>query len=286
MKIETHLLNELHAFRYTGDDPRYALVISHGLGGHGGIYDRFCEHHAPKSVDIWSYDAPGHGRSTTNRPKGQWQMSEWAQASRDFAQHVNELTGLPVFTLGSSLGVGAAIAAIDSDHVTGAILMGSGVVPGSAAFEMAAGPWRSEEFKQIIAMLGRGAQLHIPTFFNFDEDYGYRGAQKQKELDPYNTWNYDLASMASIFQYTPPVLPADNTKPVLYTSGERDPNFAPEMLDAMASNIGGPVKKLLFKDAHHQLMLFETERFSEAVHEFCLDNIEDQGVMQGATNND
>ena len=82
MKLEHHILNELHAFRYTGDDPKYGLVISHGLGGHGGIYDRFCEHHAPKGVDIWSYDAPGHGRSTTNRPRGQWQMSEWAQASR------------------------------------------------------------------------------------------------------------------------------------------------------------------------------------------------------------
>ena len=275
MKIENHVLNELHAFRYTGDDPKYALVISHGLGGHGGIYDRFAEHHAPKGVDIWSYDAPGHGRSTTNRPKGQWQMSEWAQASRDFAEHVNKKTGLPVFTLGSSLGVGAAIASIDSDHVTGAILMGSGTVPGSAAIDMAAGPWRSDEFKQIIAMLGRGAQLHIPSFFNFDEDYGYSGAQKQKELDPYNTWSYDLESMASIFQYIPPVLPADNTKPVLYTAGEHDPHFSPEMLDAMASNIGGPVKKMLFEGAHHQLMLFATEPFSEAVHEFCLDVIQD-----------
>ena len=273
MKLENHMLNELHAFRYTGKDPKYALVISHGLGGHGGIYDRFGEHHAAKGVDIWSYDAPGHGRSTTNRPRGQWTMEEWAQASRDFASHIKETTGLPVFTMGSSLGVGAAISAINSDDVTGAILMGSGVVPGSAAFEMAAGPWRSDALKQIIEQMGRGIRLDIPTFFDFDEDYGYSGAQKQKELDPYNTWSYDLASMASIFQYVPPVLPADNTKPVFYTAGEHDPHFAPEMLDAMASNIGGPVQKKLFEGAHHQLMLFATEAFSEAVHEFCLDVI-------------
>lgn len=274
MKMENHVLNELHAFRYTGDDPKYALVISHGLGGHGGIYDRFCEHHAPKGVDIWSYDAPGHGRSTTNRPRGQWQMSEWAQASRDFAQHVNELTGLPVFTLGSSLGVGAAISAIDSDYVTGAILMGSGIVPGSEGMNRYAAPWRSEVFTQLIEQVGRGAQFHIPTFFNFDEDYGYAGAQKQKELDPYNTWSYDLESWASMFQYTPPVLPADNTKPVLYTGGENDPHFSPEQLAFMASCIGGPVKKMLFKDGPHQLMLFSTAAFSEAVHEFCLDIIQ------------
>ena len=273
MKIENHTLNELYAFRYTGADPKYALVVSHGLGGHGGIYTRFCECLAPMGVDIWCYDAPGHGRSTSNRPKGQWQMSEWAQASRDFAQHITESTSLPVFTLGSSLGVGAAISAIDSDHVAGAVLMGSGVVPGSAPIEAAAGAFRGDDFKQIIAMVGRGAQLHIPTFFNFDEDYGYAGAQKQKELDPYNTWSYDMESWASIFQYVPEQLPADNAKPVLYTSGENDPHFSPEALDMMASCIGGPVKKMLFKDAGHQLMLFSTQEFSEAVHEFCLETI-------------
>jgi len=273
VKFENHVLNELHAFRYQGEDAKYALVISHGLGGHGGIYDRFCEHHAPKGVDIWSYDAPGHGRSTTNRPKGQWQMSEWAQASRDFAQYVHKLTGLPVFTLGSSLGVGAAVSALDSEYVTGAILMGSGAVPGSAPLKAAAGPWRGDDFKAIVGMLGRGAQLHIPTFFNFDEDYGYSGAQKQKELDPYNTWAYDLESWASLFQYEPPVAPADNTKPVLYTAGAHDPHFSPAALDAMAASIGGPVTKLLFEDGHHQLMLFETEKFSNAVHEFCTENV-------------
>jgi len=273
MQIENHVLNELHAFRYTGDECRYALVISHGLGGHGGIYDRFCEHHAAKGVDIWSYDAPGHGRSTTNRPRGQWDMAEWVQASRDFAEHVHELSGLPVFTLGSSLGVAAAISAIDSPHVTGAVLMGSAAVPGSAAMEMAAAPWRGDDFQAIINMVGRGARLDIPTFFNFDEDYGYSGAQKQKELDPYNTWSYDLASWASLFQYVPAISPADNTKPVLYTAGENDPHFPPEVFELVSSSIGGPVQKKSFKDTGHQLMLFATESFSEAVQTFCIDTI-------------
>ncbi len=275
MRIENHVLNEVYAHRYSAEDCQYALVISHGLGGHGGIYDRFCEHHAPKGVDIWSYDAPGHGRSTTNRAKGQWDMAEWAQASRDFAEHIHGTTGLPVFTLGSSLGVAAAISAIDSPFVSGAVLMGSGAVPGSAALEAAAGPWRGDDFKAIIAMLGRGARLDIPTFFNFDEDYGYAGAQKQKELDPYNTWSYDLASWATLFQYVPPVTPADNTKPVLYAAGENDPHFPPQALDVVAGSIGGPVEKRLFQGAGHQLMLFATEDFSDAVHAFCTGVVND-----------
>jgi len=29
----------------------------------------------------------------------------------------------------------------------------------------------------------------------------------------------------------------------------------------------------IFSDAGHQLMLFETEKFSDTVHKFCLSNI-------------
>jgi alpha-beta hydrolase superfamily lysophospholipase len=71
MLVESHVLDEIFTRRYRGPKPRYALVISHGIGAHGGIYDVFCTHHAAKGVDIWSYDAPGHGRSTTTRPRGQ-----------------------------------------------------------------------------------------------------------------------------------------------------------------------------------------------------------------------
>tara|TARA_R110002074_G_scaffold401345_1_gene599236 strand:+ start:20705 stop:21526 length:822 start_codon:yes stop_codon:yes gene_type:complete len=273
VKVETHNLNGLHAYRYTGDAPKYALVISHGLGGHGGIYDVFCTHHAAKGADIWSYDAPGHGRSTTNRPRGQWTMDEWAQGSRDWATHVKETTGLPVFTLGSSLGVAAAISARNSPSVTGVICMGSLAVPGSPVIAEASAPWRSDAVKAIIKQLGRGATLNIPTFFDFDKDYGYTGAGEQKRLDPNNTWSYDLASWASLFQYEPPEPLEKNTKPILYTVGEKDPNFPAEAVRAVAAGIGGPVRVEIFKDAGHQLMLFETQKFSELVHEFCLKNI-------------
>ena len=272
MHVENHLLNELHCKRFAAADPSYALVVSHGLGGHGGIYDVFCEHHAPKGAELWCYDAPGHGRSTTNRPRGTWTMDEWAQASRDWATHVNELTGLPVFTLGSSLGVAPAISAIDSPGVTGAILMGSAAVPGSSLVEHVAGPWRSDDVAAVLERVGRGARLDIGTFFNFDVDYGYNGAAEQKRLDPYNTWSYDLASWASIFQYTPPQPLADNTKPVLYAIGDNDPNITPDIVNAIAAEIGGPVTVEIFPDGAHQLMLFETEAFSTAVHDFCTAN--------------
>lgn len=275
MQIESHIRNEIFAHRYKGEDAKYALVISHGLGGHGGIYDVFCEHHAPKGVDIWSFDAPGHGRSTTTRPRGQWTMEEWAQASRDWAEHIKETTGLPVFTLGSSLGVSAAVSAIDSDAVTGAILMGSLAVPGSALIEMhpVTAAYRSDAFEAIIEQLGRGARLDISAFFDFDKDYGYVGAADQKKLDPYNTWSYDLASWASLMQYEPPVKVADNTKPIFYTAGGDDDLCPAPMLDAMFECIGGPKELKVYEGVGHQLMLFHTAEYSKDVHAFCLKNI-------------
>ena len=50
MLREEHIVNELHAYRYCGEDPKYALVISHGIASHGGIYDVFCTHHAARGA--------------------------------------------------------------------------------------------------------------------------------------------------------------------------------------------------------------------------------------------
>ena len=53
MRREEHVLNEIHAYRYAGEDPKYALGISHGIASHGAIYDIFCCHHAAKKVHDW-----------------------------------------------------------------------------------------------------------------------------------------------------------------------------------------------------------------------------------------
>ena len=200
-------------------------------------------------------------------------MDEWAQASRDYATHVHETTGLPVFALGSSLGVAASISAIDSPAVSGAILMGSLAVPGSPLLADRAAPWRSADFAQVIEQVGRGARLDIATFFDFDVDYGYTGATEQKKLDPYNTWSYDLASWASFFQYDPPQPLADNTKPILYTACENDALAPRAAVEMMVAGIGGPVEIEIVADAPHQLMLFATDTFSDLVDEFCTSNI-------------
>ena len=59
----------------------------------------------------------------------------------------------------------------------------------------------------------------------------------------------------------------------LYAAGEKDPNFPPAIIEAVAKTIGGPVQVEIVPDAGHQLMLFETETFSTMVHDFCLANV-------------
>ena len=265
---EQHVLNEIHAYRYCGDEPRYALVVSHGIASHGGIYDVFCCHHAARGVDIWSYDAPGHGKSTTNRPRGQWTLEEWADASAMYAEHVSETTDLPVFTLGSSLGVAAAYSALYSDAIAGAILMGSPAVPGGAAFSQMAPVWKSEQVQTMLSLVGRAARLDCGILFNFDEDYGYAGAGEQKRLDPWNTWSYDLSSWATLFTHEPRIPVAENQKPILVACGEKDPSFPPEIMKAVADGIAGPVEFYCLEEGKHQLRLFHTEAFSAKVDDW------------------
>lgn len=273
MQREEHIVGETFAYRFKGENPNYAIVISHGLGGHGGIYDQFCCHHAAQGADIWSYDAPGHGRSTPNRPRGTWDLEEWAQASRDLAAHVKKLTGLPVFLLGSSLGAAAASSAIDSDDVTGVIVMGSAAIPASALLQAMTEDWRDPVVQRLINQMGRALRLDIPLFFDFDTDYGYKGAAEQKKSDPLNTWSYDLASWVSIMNYQPPIPAAENKKPILFTAGSKDPNFPPATIEAIAGEFGDSATVKIFEGAPHQLMLFETQAFSTAVDEFCRANI-------------
>ncbi len=265
MHREEHVLNEIHAYRYRGDDPKYAIVVSHGIASHGAIYDVFCCHHAQKGVDIWSTDAPGHGKSTTNRPRGQFTLEEWTEAVVDYAAHVKAETGLPVFTLGSSLGGAAAFSALYSDDISGAILMGTAAIPGGPMFSRVKPLWESEGVQGLIGVYGRALRLDCDILFDFDEDYGFKGAGEQKKMDPWNTWTYDMASWGSLFTYDPKI-PADkNEKPILLAGGSEDPTFSPKILQLVADAIGGPIEYQNVDGASHQLMLFHTEDFSNRV---------------------
>lgn len=277
MLREEHILGEIFAYRYVVEDPKYALVISHGIASHAGIYDKFCTHHAARGAEIWSFDAPGHGRSTTTRPRGQWMLAECVDACVAYGEHARAVSGLPVWALGSSMGVASAYSALYCEALSGAVLMGSPAVPSTPAMMKAGVPWRSDDVQAILQTSGRALRLDCGILFDFDKDYGYDGATEQKRLDPWNTWTYDLASWASLFTYDPPIPVSQNRKPILVASGANDPSYPPALMREIAASIAGPVEYFCLDGGKHQLMLFNTEEFSQEIHNWIMRHVENKG---------
>ncbi|WP_441957314.1 alpha/beta hydrolase [Mycolicibacterium houstonense] len=268
MQREEHMIGDTFAYRYAGPGADHVLLVQHGIGGHGGIYDKFGAHYAERGAEMWCMDAPGHGRSCVDRRAGQFTLQEWVDAALNVTEHIATHTGLPVFIKGSSLGAAAAYCAYAaSDSHAGAILMGF-AIPSSPLIP-ADNPFRSEAFEQMTAFFGTALRFDIDQYINFDEDYGFRGAGVQKHNDPLNTWSYDLAAWGSILRYDPAVALADNTKPILFAVGEKDPIFTPEIAKMVADATGGPVQLHIHPDAVHQLMLFHTRDYADVVHRWC-----------------
>jgi alpha-beta hydrolase superfamily lysophospholipase len=265
---EEHVVGETFAYRFAGPEADHALLIQHGTGGHGGIYDNFGAHYAALGAEVWSMDAPGHGRSCAARRAGDFDFDEWVTAALEMADHIIKQTGLPVFINGSSLGAAAAYCAYAaSDAFAGAILMGY-AIPSSPLIR-ADNPFRTAAYEQLVAMYGSSLQLNIDRFMDFDEDYGYRGAGEQKHRDPLNTWTYELSAWGSLMRYDPAIALADNAKPILFTVGEMDPIFPPELAKLVVNATAGPVEFHVHPDGVHQLMLFHTAEYAPIVRDWC-----------------
>lgn len=267
MQRTEHMIEGTYAYRFVGPNADHALLVIHGMGGHGGIYDEFCAHHASRGVDVWSIDLPGHGRSAMASRQGKFTVDQWVDAAATVAAHIHDLTGLSVVAKGSSLGVTPAYALVGlSPHVIGAVLMGY-AVPGTAAALKS--PWRTPDGQRILAEVGEIARFDIRRFIDLDEDYGYKGALEQKETDPLNSWFFDLASYASLYTFDPVVSPADNTAPILFTVGEHDPIAPPAVVRLVAGMLGGPVEVYEHPGGVHQLMMFHTREYSPVVADWC-----------------
>ncbi|QII03789.1 alpha/beta hydrolase (plasmid) [Rhodococcoides fascians A21d2] len=272
MRREEHVIGDSFVYRYPGEAADHVLLIQHGTGGHGGVYDRFGGHYAGLGAEVWSMDAPGHGRSCTDRPAGQFTLEEWIDSALRVTENIKDLTGLPVFIKGSSLGTAAAYCAYAaSDGYAGAILMGF-VIPSSVLIPDD-NPFKSIAFEQLVAHFGSALRFDIGRFINFDTDYGYQGAAQEKHRDPLNVWSYDLESWGSIMRFAPAVTLAENTKPILFAVGENDPLFPVPLAEAVVGGAGGPTTLHVHRDGGHQLMLFHTSEYSQVVRSWCTEQL-------------
>ncbi|WP_405728995.1 lysophospholipase [Streptomyces sp. NBC_00028] len=273
MKREEHVVGDTFVYRFAQPDTHrseadHVLLVQHGIGGHGGIYDTFGAHYADLGAEVWCMDAPGHGRSVTTRPAGRFTLEEWVAAAIDVGEYIATTTDLPVFVMGSSLGAAAAYCAYaKSDTFTGAVLMGF-AIPSSPLIP-ADNPFRTAAYEQMVAQFGEALQFDIGRFYNFDTDYGYAGAERQKRADPLNTWSYGFAALGSLMRYEPDVSLASNTKPILFAVGEKDPVFTPEVACLVVDATSGPVELYVHPQGVHQLMLFHTVDYARVVSDWC-----------------
>ncbi|HYJ78870.1 MAG TPA: alpha/beta hydrolase [Longimicrobiaceae bacterium] len=95
----------IHYQHWPVDAPRAGVLVSHGLGEHGGRYAALARDLAPRGISVCAIDHRGHGRSGGPRAYAR----RFEQVVEDLEALRRELAaglfaGLPVFLLGHSLG--------------------------------------------------------------------------------------------------------------------------------------------------------------------------------------
>jgi acylglycerol lipase len=66
-KIKNSQNEEIHFYKYLAEEEKDVLMISHGLGEHGGRYDLFSEYFTQKGYSVYCHDHKGHGKSYGKR---------------------------------------------------------------------------------------------------------------------------------------------------------------------------------------------------------------------------
>ena len=91
-------------------DPLAVLVVSHGLGEHGGRYAQFAARFVARGYAVYALDHRGHGRSGGERAN----IARFAYLVSDLGGFVGraqrEHPGAPVFLVGHSMGGAVALA--------------------------------------------------------------------------------------------------------------------------------------------------------------------------------
>lgn len=139
--------------RYEVDDPKALVVLTHGLGEHGGRYAHVARHLADNGYTSWVLDLRGHGLSGGRRGH----VMSFDQYAADVAIHVEEarkaVPGVPWFLLGHSMGA-LVVTHYCQTHTSA---LPKGLALSSPLFQVAL------EVPKLKAMAGRGLSRLWPT---------------------------------------------------------------------------------------------------------------------------
>ena len=259
--------DRVHGYHYAAHgEPAYSLLIAHGIGGHGGTYDVFCEPLAERGVNVVSMDLPGHGLARNTR--GNWRFTEWLEDLHLAATAMRARWGKPVFVLGSSQGSAAAFHSLAfSDAIAGAITMCiilSEVVPDeSDDLYHRFREFRSQEGRSTARREGDRKRIDLATTLDWNKNYAANESNvlEKKMKDLLRPWTYGYASLASYYTYEPLIPASENSKPVLITGGENDQLVSAAYVRKCFEAVGGPKTLEIVPGGGHQLLLYHTEQY-------------------------
>ena len=268
-RIEFTVGDNIHTYRYPNDGCPYAVVICHGAGGWGGMYDDFCYPYVEATgADIWSFDCPGFGVS--GRARGHTTIEELEAALDAVLAEVRKHHDKPIFTLGSSMGGMLASIGFYKDEVAGVCIQASPLAVSTAFHEGAKRLFTNPGVQALLASpVGPHTWLDLSGMMDLNNNYGDPEYVARVEAHPLNTSKLLLKSWAAVFEYEAPYPLTENKKPFLYTYSSRDPMLYEGAPEAMWEGIGGPKQRHIIDSDKHQAMLFHTEEFVEVMSQWA-----------------
>ncbi len=231
-------------------DPAGCVLFVHGLGEHGGRYDRLAEVVGTLGLDLYSIDLRGHGRSQGRRGH----VSDFACFLRDLdrlrRRAGRETTGRATFLVGHSLGglvVGRYAEAFAPDGLRGVVF----VTP-FVETEMSIPGWKRS--------LGAAADRMIPALtmengLNVEELFRRESDQRLYEEDPL-VHHRISARLWGEMQRASPRLLADAHRlrvPVLLQLAGSDTVVSNSAARDFAARLASRPEVIEYEDAFHAL---------------------------------
>ncbi len=94
---------ELFTRTWLADNPRYELLLVHGLGEHSGRWDQPMSHLVARGANVFTYDLRGHGRSSGDRISLE-RFDQFYSDIAEMAEVTAAASGRPWVLYGHSLG--------------------------------------------------------------------------------------------------------------------------------------------------------------------------------------
>ena len=231
--------HRLHCLRWVpAGNPHAVLQIVHGMCEHIARYDEFARYLANRGVLVVCHSHLGHGLTAENekelgwfgKPDGNFLLIEDIHRVREQSR----IPGVPYFILGHSMGsfLTRQYLGIHGDDLSGAIIMGTGDIPGPV---VKAGQWVCRITAAFRGWHHRSALVSSFVTDGFKRKYGLSWLSNNEvsneayERDPRCGFRFTLNGFYSFFRGNDRAnrreaagqLP--KSFPLLFTAGAEDP---------------------------------------------------------------